>query len=43
MPSPRDVASLLSTRSTLQWVGPYEITDDPDRADVDVVHAFLAE
>lgn len=37
-----DVASLLTTRSTLAWSGPYEITDDPDRVDVDVVHAFLA-
>ncbi len=38
-----DVASLLTTRSTLGRFGPYEITDDPDRVDVDVVHAFLSE
>ncbi len=37
-----DIASLLSTRSTLRRIGPYEITDDPDRVDVDVVHAFLS-
>ena len=37
-----DVASLLTTRSTLAWLGPYEITDDPDRVDVDVAHAFLS-
>ena len=43
MPDPGDVASLLTTRSTLRWVGRYEVTDDPDRVDVDVVHAFLAE
>ncbi len=37
-----DVASLLTTASTLQRLGLYEITDDPDRVDVDVVHAFLS-
>jgi GNAT superfamily N-acetyltransferase len=37
-----DVASLLTTRSTLAWLGRYEVTDDPDRVDLDVVHAFLA-
>jgi GNAT superfamily N-acetyltransferase len=37
-----DVASLLTTASTLRRFGPYEITDDPDRVDVDVVHAFLS-
>ena len=37
-----DVASLLTTGSTLAWFGPYEITDDPDRVDLDVVHAFLS-
>ena len=40
---PRTVAELLTTRSTLRTVGPYEISDDPDRVDLDVVHAFLAE
>ena len=43
MPTPADLASLLSTRSTLRRVGRYEITDDPDRVDVDVVHAFLSQ
>jgi hypothetical protein len=42
MPTSADLASLLSTRSTLRRLGPYEITDDPDRVDVDVVHAFLS-
>ena len=42
MPVPPDLASLLSTRSTLRRIGPYEIIDDPDRVDVDVVHAFLS-
>ncbi|HET6289646.1 MAG TPA: GNAT family N-acetyltransferase [Amycolatopsis sp.] len=37
-----DVASLLTTASTLQRFGPYEITDDPDRVDVEIVHAFLS-
>ncbi len=39
----RDIAELLTTRSTLRTVGPYEISDDPDRVDLDVVHAFLAD
>ncbi|MFD2093970.1 GNAT family N-acetyltransferase [Blastococcus deserti] len=43
MPTRGDVAALLSTRSTLRRIGPYEITDDPDRVDVDVVHAFLSQ
>jgi hypothetical protein len=43
IPPPRDVAELLSTRSTLRTLGPYEISDDPDRVDLDVVHAFLAD
>jgi len=38
-----DIAGLLTTRSTLRTVGPFEISDDPDRVDLDVVHAFLAE
>ena len=38
----RDIAELLTTRSTLCTVGPYEISDDPDRVDLDVVHGFLA-
>ncbi len=38
----RSIAELLTTRSTLRTVGPYEITDDPDRVDVDLVHAFLS-
>ena len=37
------VAELLTTRSTLRTVGPYEISDDPDRVDLDVVHAFLSQ
>ena len=37
-----DIASLLTTGSTLAWFGPYEVTDDPDRVDLDVVHAFLS-
>lgn len=36
------VAELLTTRSTPRRVGPYEISDDPDRVDLDVVHAFLS-
>ncbi len=43
MPTRADLASLLSTRSTLRRIGRYEITDDPDRVDVDVVHAFLSQ
>jgi Acetyltransferase (GNAT) domain len=39
----RDIAELLTTRSTLRTVGAYEISDDPDRVDLDVVHAFLAQ
>jgi predicted GNAT family acetyltransferase len=42
MTAPVDPASLLTTGSTLARFGPYEITDDPDRVDVDVVHAFLS-
>ncbi|HZA74379.1 MAG TPA: GNAT family N-acetyltransferase [Propionibacteriaceae bacterium] len=42
MPPQYDIAELLTTRSTLRQIGPYEITDDPDRVDVAVVHAFLA-
>jgi ribosomal protein S18 acetylase RimI-like enzyme len=42
MPPQADIAGLLTTRSTLRGIGPYEITDDPDRVDVAVVHAFLA-
>ena len=42
MPPPIDLAELLTTRSTLSELGPYEITDDPDRVDIAVVHAFLA-
>jgi GNAT superfamily N-acetyltransferase len=38
----RDIAELLTTRSTLRTVGPYEISDDPDRVDLEVVHAFRA-
>ncbi len=37
-----DPAFLLTTASTLGRLGPYEITDDPDRVDVDAVHAFLS-
>ncbi len=37
-----DIASLLTTASTLAHVGPYEITDDPRRVDLDVVHGFLS-
>ena len=40
---PGTIAELLTTRSTLRAVGPYEISDDPARVDLDVVHAFLAE
>jgi predicted GNAT family acetyltransferase len=43
MPTPVDLAGLLSTRSTLRQIGQYEISDDPDRVDLDVVHAFLSE
>jgi predicted GNAT family acetyltransferase len=43
MPNRADLATLLSTRSTLRWIGPYEITDDPDRVDIDVVHGFLSQ
>ena len=42
MPPQPDLAGLLSTRSALRGIGPYEITDDPDRVDIAVVHAFLA-
>ncbi|MEX5720777.1 GNAT family N-acetyltransferase [Geodermatophilus maliterrae] len=42
MPSPVDVAALLTTASTLRRLGAYEITDDPGRVDVDVAHAFLS-
>ena len=42
MPSSGDLASLLTTGSTLRWVGDYEVTDDPDRVDLDVAHAFLS-
>jgi GNAT superfamily N-acetyltransferase len=38
-----DLAGLLTTRSTVRVIGPYEITDDPERVDVAVVHAFLAK
>ena len=37
-----DLASRLTTRSTLHRHGPYEITDDPDRVDLAVVHTFLS-
>jgi GNAT superfamily N-acetyltransferase len=37
-----DIASLLTTASTLRRFGAYEITDDPDRVDTDLVHAFLS-
>jgi GNAT superfamily N-acetyltransferase len=42
-PLSRGIADLLTTRSTLRTVGPYEVSDDPDRVDLDVVHAFLAD
>ncbi|SFT93024.1 Acetyltransferase (GNAT) family protein [Geodermatophilus amargosae] len=42
MPSHVDVAAFLTTASTLRRLGAYEITDDPERVDVDVVHAFLS-
>ena len=42
MPTRGDLADLLTTRSTLRRIGGYEVTDDPDRVDVDVVHAFLS-
>lgn len=38
-----DLAGLLTTRSLLRAIGPYEITDDPDRVDIALVHAFLAQ
>jgi ribosomal protein S18 acetylase RimI-like enzyme len=38
-----DLAGLLTTRSTLRVIGPYEITDDPDRVDIAVAHTFLAQ
>jgi GNAT superfamily N-acetyltransferase len=37
-----DIADLLSTASTIGRLGPYEITDDPDRVSIDVVHEFLS-
>ena len=37
-----DIASLLTTASTLRRFGAYEITDDPERVDIDVVHGFLS-
>jgi GNAT superfamily N-acetyltransferase len=43
MATPGDLASLLTTRSTLRRIGRYEVTDDPDRVDLDVVHAFLSQ
>ena len=42
MTPPVDVAALLTTASTLERHGPYEITDEPDRVDLDVVHGFLS-
>ena len=42
MTPPVDVAALLTTASTLKRYGPYEITDEPDRVDLDVVHGFLS-
>ena len=42
MGTPTDLAGLLTTASTLAHVGPYEITDDPGRVDLDVVHGFLS-
>jgi predicted GNAT family N-acyltransferase len=42
MISPVGIAALLTTASTLERYGPYEITDEPDRVDLDVVHAFLS-
>lgn len=41
MPPQPDLAAMLATRSTLARIGPYEITDDPDRVDLAVVHDFL--
>ena len=41
MPPQPDLAGMLATRSTRAWIGPYEITDDPDRVDLAVVHGFL--
>ena len=41
MPPQPDLAGMLATRSTRAWIGPYEITDDPDRVDLAVVHEFL--
>jgi predicted GNAT family acetyltransferase len=43
MDSHGDPASMLTTASTLRRFGAYEITDDPDRVDVDLVHAFLSD
>jgi GNAT superfamily N-acetyltransferase len=42
MSAPETIAHLLSTRSTLRRLGRYEITDDPDRIDVDTVHRYLS-
>ena len=42
MSPPVDIAALLTTASTLKQYGPYEITDEPNRVDLDVVHAFLS-
>ncbi len=42
MPSAPTIADLLSTRATLARIGAYEITDDPRRVDIGVVHAFLS-
>ena len=42
MRSPTDISVLLSTTSTIARLGPYEITDDPDRVSVDVVRDFLS-
>jgi GNAT superfamily N-acetyltransferase len=42
MRSTAGIADLLSTASTIGRLGPYEITDDPDRVSVDVVHDFLS-
>ncbi len=42
MPSAPTIADLLSTRATLARIGAYEITDDPHRVDVSVVHAVLS-
>ncbi len=42
MSADASIAHLLSTRSTLARIGAYEITDDPDKVDLDVVHQFLS-